>query len=159
MFQLIEENLVRQNKAMMLLFLLLEEEFSRLMKSNPQSVSQIELSIQELMRQIGAERMALRRLVGEAAQGAVRVRDLFLVMDDAVRENFEGMLAMMDETEQKCGVQAAKNNEMAMALFDQSKVLLNFMHDEIKPKNTAAYAATGRYAQAASSARLLTGRL
>jgi len=159
MFQLIEENLVRQNKAMMLLFLLLEEEFSRLMRSNPQSVSQIELSIQELMRQIGAERMTLRRLVGEAAQGAERVRDLFLMMDDAVRENFEGMLAMMDETEQKCGIQAAKNNEMAMALFDQSKVLLNFMHDEIKPKNTAAYAATGRYAQAASSARLLTGRL
>lgn len=159
MFRLIEENLVRQNKAMMLLFILLEEEFSRLMKSKPQSVSQIELSIQELMRQIAAERMTLRSQVAELAPGALRVRDLFLMMDDEKREIFEKLLSLMDETEQKCGMQAGKNNEMALALFDQSKVLLDFMHDQIKPKNTAAYAASGRYAQAANSARLLTGRL
>lgn len=159
MFRLIEENLVRQNKAMMLLFILLEEEFARLMKSRPQAVSQIELSIQELMRQVAAERMSLRRQVGAIAPGAVRVRDLFLMMDDEVQKNFEGLLMMLDDTEQKCGIQAAKNNEMAMALFDQSKGLLNFMHNQIKPKNTSTYAASGRYAQAASSARLLTGRL
>ncbi len=68
MFRVIEENLVRQNKALMLLSLLLEEEFSRLMKSNPQSVSQIELSIQELMRQIVVERASLRRNIGEACR-------------------------------------------------------------------------------------------
>lgn len=159
MYRLIEENLVRQNKAMMLLFILLEEEFTRLMNSNPQSVSQIELSIQELMRQIAVERASLRRKVGAVVEGAVRVRDLFLIMDDATRENFETMLAMLDETEQKCAVQAAKNNEMAMALFDQSKGLLTFMHEQIKPKNNNAYGVSGRYAQAASSARLLTGRV
>ena len=36
MIRLIEENLVRQNKAMMLLYVLLEEEFSRLNQGNPQ---------------------------------------------------------------------------------------------------------------------------
>jgi len=159
MFQVIEENLVRQNKAMMLLLILLEEEFTRLMSSKPQSVSQIELSIQELMRQIAIERASLRRKVGKLVEGAVRVRDLYLIMDDDTRENFQTMIKMLDDTEQKCGVQASKNNEMAMALFDQSKGLLDFMHDQIKPKNTHAYAASGRYAQAANSARLLTGRL
>lgn len=159
MFRLIEENLVRQNKAMMLLFFLLEEEFSRLMKNLPQGVSQIELSIQELMRQIGAERMSLRSKVAAIAPGAVRVRDLFLMMDDGLQADMEKMLAMLDETEQKCGTQAAKNNEMAMALYDQSKCLLDYMHNQIKPKNTSAYAASGRYAKASSNARLLTGRL
>ena len=141
MFRLIEENLVRQNKAMMLLFFLLEEEFSRLMKNLPQGVSQIELSIQELMRQIGAERVSLRAKVAGIAPEAKRVRDLFLMMDDEMKANMEKMLAMLDETEQKCGQQAGKNNELAMALFDQSKSLLDYMHNQIKPKNTAAYAA------------------
>ncbi len=159
MFRLIEENLVRQNKAMMLLSILLEEEYSRLMQSKPQSVSAIELSIQELMRQIAGERGQLRRLVAVEAQGAERVRDLFLLMEDEKRIEFERLLQLLDDTEQQCGVQAAKNNQMAMALFDQSKAMLDFMHNQIKPKNTTAYAATGRYAQAAGGARLLNGRL
>lgn len=159
MFRLVEENLVRQNKAVMLLFILLEEEFSRLTNSNPQSVSQIELSIQELMRQIAIERASLRRQVGAIRSGAQRVAELFELMDADTRKASADLLQMMDDTEQKCAVQAAKNNEMALALFDQSKLLLDFMHDQIKPKNTTSYGAHGRFAQASSSARLLTGRL
>lgn len=159
MIRLIEENLVRQNKAMMLLFILLEEEFSRLMQSNPQGVSQIELSIQELMRQIASERLCLRGMVGEHTPGAQRVSELYPAMDEEMQANFEGLVVMLDETEQKCAQQAGKNNQMAMALFDQSKQLLDFMHNEIKPKNDTAYAATGRYGQASSGARLLNGRI
>lgn len=159
MIRIVEENLVRQNKAMMLLSLLLEEEFSRLMQSKPQSVSQIELAIQELMRQIAAERYSLRGLIGKHTPGAQRVSELFATMDESTRENFDGLLQMMDDTEQKCAQQAGKNNEMAMALFDQSKGLLEFMHDQIKPKNDTAYAATGRYGQASTGARLLNGRI
>lgn len=159
MFRMIEENLVRQNKAVMLLFFLLEEEFSRLMQNKPQSVSQIELAIQELMRQIAAERYSLRAQVGKIAPGAERVRDLYLMMDEETKDNFEALLTKMDDTEQACGTQASKNNEMAMALYDQSQSLLSFMHNQIKPKNTNAYAASGRFAQAPANARLLTGRL
>lgn len=158
-FRMIEENLVRQNKAMMLLFVLLEEEFSRLTQGKPQLVSQIELSIQELMRQIAAERLSLRRSVGQALAGAERVSHLFASMDGKTRRNFERLLLVMDQTEQKCAVQAAKNSELAMALFDQSNTLLTFMHNQIKPKNTNAYAATGRFAKAPSDARILHGRL
>ncbi|MEF2231361.1 MAG: flagellar export chaperone FlgN [Pseudodesulfovibrio sp.] len=158
-YRLIEENLVRQNKAMILLSVLLEEEFSRLKQGAPQQVSLIELSIQELMRQIAAERYSLRRLVGAAQQGAQKVRELFASMEEGARSSFEQMLAVMDKSEQRCAVQASKNNALAMALFDQSKKLLNFMHNQIKPKNTDAYAATGRFARARSDARILTGRL
>jgi len=158
-YRLIEENLVRQNKAMILLSILLEEEFSRLQQGAPQLVSQIELSIQELMRQIAAERYSLRRLVGGVRQGAMKVKELFEDMAEDMRASFDQMLQVMDRSEQKCAVQASKNNALAMALFDQSKKLLNFMHNQIKPKNTEAYAATGRFARARVDARILTGRL
>ncbi|NDV17837.1 flagellar protein FlgN [Pseudodesulfovibrio sp. JC047] len=157
--RLVEENLVRQNKATMLLLLLLEEEFSRLGQLKPQSVSQIELSIQELMRQIVVERYSLRGLVGDSAPSAQKVADLYPLMDESMAENCRGLVKRLDETEQKCAKQAAKNNEMALALFDQSKGLLDFMHDQIKPKNTTAYSRFGRFAQAPSDARLLSGRM
>ena len=159
MIRLIEENLVRQNKALMLLAVLLEEEFTRLMSSNPQSVSQIELSIQELMRQIAIERASMRKMVGRTLEGATRVSEIFHMMDEDTLKNFEQMLNMLEDLQQKAAVQAAKNNELAMALFDQSKTLLDFMHNQIKPKNTTVYGATGAYAKTSSSARILTGRL
>jgi lysophospholipase L1-like esterase len=159
MIRLIEENLVRQNKAMMLLFILLEEEFSRLGQGNPQGVSQVELSIQELMRQVAAERHSLRSMVATLVPGALRVRELYPTLDQDMRDAFDKMIAMLDATEQKCARQAAKNNAMAVALFEQSKKLLTFMHNQIKPKNNGAYAASGRFARAPSAARLLTGRL
>ena len=158
-YRLIEENLVRQNKAMILLSVLLEEEFSRLQQGAPQLVSQIELTIQELMRQIAAERYSLRRQVGVAQPGAQRVAELYADMDEETQASFMQMLEVMDKSEQKCAMQASKNNMLAMALFDQSKQLLSFMHNQIKPKNTESYAATGRFARARTDARILTGRL
>ena len=159
MLRLIEENLVRQNKAMMLMFFLLEEEFARLTKLNPQSVSRIELSIQELMRQIAGERASLRNMVRGVEPSAKRVAELFPSLGEDVIETFRELLDMLDKTEQKCAMQASKNGEMARALFEQSKGLLDFMHNQIKPKNTSAYGRTGRFAQAPNNARLLTGRL
>ena len=159
MLRLIEENLVRQNKAMMLMFFLLEEEFARLTKLNPQSVSKIELSIQELMRQVAAERVSLRNMVRQVEPSAKRVHELFPSLEFGAIETFQELLGKLDETEQQCAVQASKNGEMARALFEQSKGLLDFMHNQIKPKNTSAYARSGRFAQAPSNARLLSGRL
>ena len=159
MIRLIEENLVRQNKAMLLMYFLLEEEFSRLTQLKPQSVSQVELSIQELMRQVAAERHSLRRMVAAQEPSAKRVRDLMPGLDAETAAGLTELLARLDETEQRCGVQAAKNHQMAMALFDQSKGLLNFMHDQIKPKSTVAYGRSGRFAKGINDARLLSGRL
>ena len=159
MLRLIEENLVRQNKAMMLMFYLLEEEFSRLTKLNPQSVSRIELSIQDLMRQVAAERLSLRKMVNTVEPSVQRVHELYPALDDSKVEAFQGLLEMLDDIEQKCAVQASKNGELARALFEQSSGLLDFMHNQIKPKNTSAYARSGRFAQAPNAARLLTGRL
>lgn len=159
MLRLIEENLVRQNKAMLLMYFLLEEEFSRLTQLKPQSVSQLELSIQELMRQVAGERHSLRRMLVRVEPSAKRVRDLLPGLEREAADGLRELLARLDQIEQKCAVQAAKNQQMAMALFDQSKGLLNFMHDQIKPKSTTAYGRSGRFAKGVNDARLLSGRL
>ncbi|OIQ51368.1 FlgN protein [Pseudodesulfovibrio hydrargyri] len=159
MIRLIEENLVRQNKAMLLMLLLLEEEFSRLTQLKPQSVSRVELSIQELMRQVAGERVSLRRLVARVEPSAQRVRDILPGLDEEEAGAITQLLKRLDETEQKCGVQAAKNQQLAMALFDQSKGLLDFMHNQIKPKSTTTYGRTARFAKGINDARLLSGRL
>lgn len=160
MLRLIEENLVRQNKGMILLKALLEEEFSRLMNRDPKGVSQIELSIQELLRQLSVERVSLRGLIGRVDPAAQRVRDLREDMDEVVGDVFDELLSILDKTEQECAVQASKNHELAMALQDQSKSLLDFMHREIQPKNNNAYSAKGRFAnKRTGQANILRGRL
>ena len=159
MIRLIEENLVRQNKAMLLMFLLLEEEFSRLTQLKPQSVSRVELSIQELMRQVAVERASLRRMISKVEPSAQRVRDILPGLDKEQADSISQLLERLDQAEQNCGVQASKNQQMAMALFDQSKGLLDFMHNQIKPKSTTTYGRTARYAKGINDARLLSGRL
>lgn len=160
MIRLIEENLVRQNKGMLLLKTLLEEEFSRLMNRDPRGASRIELSIQELLRQLSHERLSLKRLVAGVNPEASRVRDLFDSMEEELRKIMQELLALLDETEQACAVQASKNHELAEALREQSQSLLDFMHREIQPKNEGAYSAKGRFAPKDSGhANILRGRL
>ncbi|WP_243547066.1 flagellar export chaperone FlgN [Pseudodesulfovibrio tunisiensis] len=158
MIRFVVENLVRQNKAMLLLSALLEEEFSRLQKGEPRSVSQIELSIQELMRQIAVERASLRRLVGRVHAGAQRVSDLYPAVDETVRGELQGLLQILDDTEQRCAVQAGKNKGLVTALYDQSRKLLGFMHEEVRPKPKNAYSAKGRFVNSYTGARLIQGR-
>ncbi|GAB7024185.1 flagellar export chaperone FlgN [Salidesulfovibrio brasiliensis] len=155
----IEENLVRQNKALMLLSALLMEEFSRLTARNAQGVSQIEISIQELLRQMVSERHSLRAMVGRVVPGAQRVADLEGHVD---AEHFSVLLelvARMDQTQQECGQQANKNHALAVALHDQSRELLEFMHNEIQPKQKDAYSARGRYVPPTQHGNILRGRL
>ena len=159
MFRYIEENLVRQNKAMVLLQVLFQEEFSRLLKSDAVGVSRLELSIQELIRQLASERGYLRSLVQDIEPGARRVSELYGVMDQEKADTFAELVQVLDKTEQGCATQAAKNHELAMALHDQSKALLNFLHNEIRPKHQDSYSAKGRFANPSSQASLLRGRL
>ncbi len=161
MIRIVEENLVRQNKGMILLKVLLEEEFARLMNRDPRGVSQIELSIQELLRQLSVERLSLRNLVKRVDPAVERIRELRNSMDEEAFNVLDELLEMLDKTEQQCAVQASKNHELAKALQDQSKSLLDFMHKEIQPKNNDAYSAKGRFAKAASNSQphILRGRL
>ena len=159
MIERVTDSLNRQHKALLLLKTLLEEEFSRLTDLEPQTVSSIELSVQELLRQLGRERMLVRGLVGDIQPGAQRVRELADVVDEDRMARMQDLLAEMDDMEQACARQAAKNQALVLGLYDQSTGLLQVLHDAVQPKSKAAYAKTGRFAQVRPEASLIRGRL
>ncbi len=159
MIRLIKENIDRQSKAMLLLSMLLKEEFSLLMNKDPQGVTGVEMVIQELMRQIASERMSLRGLVQKIDPAAKRIKDILSAIADEHREKVEYLLDIMDTREQECAVQATKNQQLAQALLDQSSSMLDFLHREITPKVNNVYSARGRYQNAAPPATLINGRL
>jgi flagellar biosynthesis/type III secretory pathway chaperone len=159
MLKLIKENLNRQSKAVALLGTLLEEEFSRLMNRKPQSVTQIEFIIQELMRQIASERMSLRGIIKRVDSSAARLGQILPQLNDEDREYLEGKVAEIDKLEQLCAVQATKNQQLAEALLKQSQSLLSFLHKEIQPKNQNVYSARGRYEVSTPNPSLINGRL
>lgn len=160
MMNLIQENLSRQLKGLSLLKALLEEEFSRLMKHDALGITPIELSVQELMRQLAAERISLKAMVKTIDPDAERIRDIVEGMGDGLRTEVEALLQGIDRAEQDCGMQAHKNQQMVLALYDQSTKLLNYMHKQISPQeNKGAYSARGRYAKLPSGqASLVRGR-
>ena len=159
MIKLIQENLDRQSKAVLLLSMLLQEEFSLLMSKDPHGVTRVELVIQELMRQISAERLSLRSFVQKIDPSAHRLSEILPAISDEMRASIEKILAKMDDLEQQCGVQATKNHQLAQALLEQSSSMLDFLHREITPKNQNVYSARGRYATTAPEASLINGRL
>lgn len=159
MIQAIRENLNRQNKATALLHTLLQEEFAYLRKGDPQPVSGLEMSIQELMRQIASERFALKGLVAEAAGGEMKLMDFAGSLEGGERADVAEILALIDESEQECAKQADKNYHLALALHDQSRSMLSFIQEKVTPRHGDTYARNGRYSSARSGAALVTGRL
>lgn len=161
MIQRIEENLSRQHKAMELLLVLLEEEFSRLRDRRAREITPVELSIQELMRQLAHERLSLRAMVQALDPSAKRVREVLPVMDEERAARIAELAGEMEETEQRCGIQANKNQQLALALFDQSTKLLGYMHKQISPdEDKNGYSAKGRYSRSTNrQAAILHGRL
>lgn len=160
MLRQLKENLSRQEKAMLLLHLLLQEEYSRLKDRDSRGVSPLELSIQELMRQIMRERESLLRMVGKLSGGkASRMRQLVPLLAEEPAAEITAMLKRLDDEEQRCARQAARNRQLALALFEQSSKLLNFMHSKLKPVRVEGYSARGRYASRPGETRLVRGTL
>ncbi|MES9994955.1 flagellar export chaperone FlgN [Desulfovibrio aminophilus] len=154
----IQENLSRQQRALVLLAELLDEEFSYLKSGKPQDVSRIEISIQELLRQLAMERVSLRSQVQSIVPGAKRVREILDSVPVEEGDALRDLLLKLDGLEQLCARQAAKNQNLVLALFDQSRKLLNFLQEKIQPKGTA-YSAKGRMARASNAPTLVSGRL
>ncbi|WP_022660952.1 flagellar export chaperone FlgN [Paucidesulfovibrio longus] len=160
MLHRLKENLARQGKAMLLLHVLLEEEFSRLQDRDSRGVSPLELSIQELMRQLMREREDLSRTVGILSEGKARkVRELLPLLAAEDRAGIEAQLKTLDDDEQRCARQASRNQQLALALFEQSSKLLNYMHSKLKPTRVEGYSARGRYASKPGESRLVRGTL
>jgi len=147
MIRTIQENLTRQTRALELLSSLLEEEFADLCDRKPKDVSVLEISIQELMRQIALERNSLRNQIMQAYPGKLRVRDVVQTLSGDEAQVLSGQLADLDRAEQVCAIQADKNRQLAMGLYDQSLKLLKRLHQAIEPGKSDMYSRRGRFAK------------
>lgn len=151
------ENLSRQVKAADLLRMLLEEEFAHLKGLSPQQVAGVEFSIQELLRQLAAERMSIRTAYRTLSPEAKRLTDVLPHFPKEERETALALFKTLDRLEQKCAKQAENNYKMALGLYDQNRSYLDFIQKKITPKKNV-YSANGRFGAAASNPAFLRGR-
>lgn len=154
MFQIIQESLCRQDKALFLLRDLLEEEYEVLLGRDTSAVVSLEFSIQELIRQIAQEKsFVIRTLDGHKVmeyaetlspeQGAV-LRQLFQSVDNG---------------EQGVSRQASRNAQLSLALLDQSTNTLKVLKSQVTPV-APVYSRTGDMRQITHpQAALISGRL
>lgn len=148
------QNLHRQEKALEVLETLLGEEFAELRERKPESITAIEFSVHELMRQIANERTELKNTLG-----GQRLVDVIQILSEEEQTELNGMLARIDVLEKRCSRQASMNAELALALHDQSQALLNHLQSQIQPRKHATYGKTGSYTQSRPEAVLIHGRL
>lgn len=153
MFEYTHGNLVRQHKGLLVLEELVQEEFTHLRSNKPQDVTATEFSIHELMRQLAVERLELRKTLG-----GKRLKELMPMLPEEQQAVLGKLLEDIDVVEQRCARQASVNAKLALALHDQSQNLLDFIHDQIKPKNQNTYGKMGRYTQARPEAALIRAR-
>lgn len=151
------ENLSRQYQALKVLKFLQQEEFAHLKEFRPQSVGAVEFSIQELMRQLMAERTAIRAMVRTLDPAATRLSGVAAHLGadwDAV----SGLLAEIDKLEQACAKQAEKSYALALALFDQSTGYVDFFKQQLTPAKQS-YGPRGVFAKAKPAPAMVRGAL
>lgn len=159
MLQTIVDNLSRQHKALNVLANLLTEEFDNLRSGKPKTVAGLQMSIQELIRQIAAERMDLKAMVRAVSPDSQRLDQFAGQLPEEDRGQLDEVMKLIDAVEQKCAMQSAKNRKIAKALWDQSKKLLDFMHGKVNPDNTDFYTAKGQFSRGRSGSVLVRGAL
>lgn len=157
--KLIAAGLDRQNKALSLLSRLLDEEFFLLRSSRPREIAGLQFSIQELLRQLTAEREGTRTRLLSIHPEAETVRDLLPSLSDKLRHLFETLLDRIDTNEKTCGSKATRNSDVALALAEQSRSLLAFFHSQVAPRNRGVYASSGRWKEECGGPSLFHGRL
>jgi hypothetical protein len=150
-------SLERQEKALALLAMLQEAEFTHLRKLDPTKVAGLEFSIHELMRQIANERTSLVSLYAAISPTAKRLRDVIHTFSEQDARRAQDIYDAMDRREQACARQAELNYKMALGFYDQSRSCLEFIQKQLVPKK-GVYTAAGRYARAASEPGLISGR-
>ena len=154
MFEIIRNNLDRQCLGLELLASLLDEEFSLLMEHNTAEIMSIELSIHELIRQLATEKREVRTLLGGGL-----VRDYAAMLMDDDKAELLALWQAIDTSEQACARKASQNAELSLALLDQSKSMLNYLHKQVQPQTPTTYAKNGAYRQQRPQASLISGRL
>ena len=153
MFSILESTFIRQNKAMDLMYELLTEEFTLLMARDTDAIMTLEFSIHELLRQLASEKESIIRFLGGG-----KLHDYAQMLPNDKKMTILQLWHEIDKKEQTCSKQASKNTQLSLGLLDQSKELLNYLHERIVPPQRTAYSRKGVYTQSRPQASMINGR-
>lgn len=154
MYSRIRSNLHRQFKALEVLESLLREEFDLLQVRDTDSITNLEFSIHELLRQIAAERLEIKDQMNGTG-----LKDYAGLLPEEEGSEVLRYYHLIDSLEQRCSRQASHNAELSLSLMDQSQGLLSFLHSQIVPHAPATYGSAGRIRYERPGAALITGRM
>ncbi|NLY40681.1 MAG: flagellar protein FlgN [Desulfovibrionales bacterium] len=157
MRQILLASLTRQTRGSQLLNMLLQEEYSLLRGGKPDQVTGLEMTIQELIRQLVREREFLLRQLDK--QGLARLGEYLDTLAPEQREGFDVLLTKLVEHEQSSARQTSVNAELAMALWKQSGSLLSQFQQQVTPRERNTYTAKGTWYNRPATASLVHGRL
>ena len=153
MFQLIYESLSRQAKGLDLLGALLAQEYRIICERKMEMVAAAEFSIQELIRQLVAEK--------EFVMGLLKGRRLREYAAECGEEDAQKLLdlaATVEKNEQKASRQAGRNSQLSLGLLDQNEKTLKALFKEAVPEKTMVYGRRGAMRSMSSQGALLSGR-
>ncbi len=155
MYTTVHTSLIRQRKALALLCELMEEEYQTLLGHNTDAVVALEFSIQELIRQLAAEKATvIKSLTG------VRVKDYVATLPQTEGAALLDMLTAIDRAEQEAARQATRNSQLSLALLDQSSRTLQALTSQAMPAKAETYGRRGGMRpHAHPEAALISGRL
>lgn len=149
-------SLIRQARGTELLCQLLREEHALLRAGKPDAVAGLEMSIQELIRQLVRERESLADALQRA--GFAKLGPFLDGLGEVERRVFETWRAKIIADEQESARQATVNADLAMALWKQSGSLLSHFQSQVAPKERNTYTAKGTWRDRTATATLLRGR-
>ncbi len=158
MYEIIIGSLSRQAKGLALLQELLNEEFSLLMERKTEEIMNLEFSIHALLRQLASEKLTVQ----QSLSGGKLLDYAELLTEPEQKTTINTLWKEIDGLEQNCSRQASLNAELSLALLDQSKSFLTFLHQKVQPANApnSTYGRSGAYnKQAQTSGALLSGRM
>ncbi|MFP4392037.1 MAG: flagellar export chaperone FlgN [Desulfohalobiaceae bacterium] len=142
----IKQSISRQKKGLQLLAWLLEQEFAHLKSRSQENLVNMELSIQELIRQLAYEKKHTRKLLQDGSPDVNSLKecsDFFSKYQDD--GEMQSNLQELSSWERKCREQARMNADLSLALLDQSKDLLDFLQGELIQDSLKIYSQKGSW--------------
>ena len=155
MYDIIIASLNRQDRALGVLFDLLEDEYELLMKRDTDAIAANEFSIQELIKQLLHEKNVVIR-----ALGGIRASQYAETLPEEQGRPLLDLLASIDKGEQNTSRNASRNAQLCLALLDQNTRNLNKFTEHAVPKTAFVYGRRGAMRTVAhTEASFVTGRM
>ncbi len=151
-------SLKRQLAALKLLFSLQQQEYKLLIDTQKQGLQKNQFSIQRLINHILNEKQWLKKYIEEKFNKS-SLMEVINEENEEVRSCITGLIKEIKSLEKKCMDQATINADLAIAHLEQTKELVNFLYDNLRPKAKNFYSRQGILNEKTEGPCIFSGRL